>query len=192
MGTGCDEGTTVAACACRSFFLVVGVFPVNFYLLFSRTAASNAPLTQSPMPQDLSWFLTEGLVPLAAGKAVPEAVRGLCRQLAPHYRCAALCHDVHTVCMCGQVALLYQATPHHLCRIGSTHTSSRSSMLPRRLQDAHRLLCHPRAPGCCAHRGRLGALQRSRQQGRAAGAGLVRRRRIHRSSSQPATRPGTS
>ena len=38
--------------------------------------------------QDLAWFLTEGLVPLAVGKAVPEAVRSLCRSLAPHYRCA--------------------------------------------------------------------------------------------------------
>jgi acyl-CoA oxidase len=36
--------------------------------------------------QDLAWFLTEGLVPLAAGKAVGDAARALCAQLAPQCR----------------------------------------------------------------------------------------------------------
>lgn len=44
-----------------------------------------APCRRSPL-QDLAWFLTEGLVPLASGTAVGEAARALCRQLAPHYR----------------------------------------------------------------------------------------------------------
>lgn len=40
-------------------------------------------------PQDLAWFLTEGLLTLEAGRAVPAAVRGLCAALAPHYRTLA-------------------------------------------------------------------------------------------------------
>ncbi|KAI3425022.1 hypothetical protein D9Q98_008403 [Chlorella vulgaris] len=38
------------------------------------------------LEQDLAWFLTEGLVPLAAGKAVGDAARSLCAQLAPQCR----------------------------------------------------------------------------------------------------------
>ncbi|KAL4447754.1 hypothetical protein ABPG75_004973 [Micractinium tetrahymenae] len=38
------------------------------------------------LEQDLAWFLTEGLLPLAAGRAVPAATRALCAQLAPSWR----------------------------------------------------------------------------------------------------------
>lgn len=38
------------------------------------------------LEQDLAWFLTEGLLPLSVGRAVPAAVRALCAQLAPRWR----------------------------------------------------------------------------------------------------------
>ena len=36
--------------------------------------------------QDLAWFLCEGLLPVEAGRAVPDAVRRLCATLAPRWR----------------------------------------------------------------------------------------------------------
>jgi acyl-CoA oxidase len=38
------------------------------------------------LEQDLAWFMCEGLLPVEAGRAVPDAVRRLCAQLAPRWR----------------------------------------------------------------------------------------------------------
>lgn len=49
-------------------------------------SGSHLPPTPPHLPQDLAWFLTEGLLPLGAGRAVLAATRALCAQLAPRWR----------------------------------------------------------------------------------------------------------
>lgn len=54
-------------------------FPAHF------THLPSSPINLTPL-QDLAWFMCEGLLPVEAGRAVPDAVRRLCAQLAPHWR----------------------------------------------------------------------------------------------------------
>lgn len=70
--------------ACPQLAQAAAVPSLCLTSLLSPSSSSSS--LHPPHLQDLSWFLLDGLVPLAAGRAVGEAARGLCAALAPQTR----------------------------------------------------------------------------------------------------------